>query len=129
MAVDSGFGGQWAYQWIFFFMTAGRRRWCQQRSQLGLPLVYVHYLEAAPWNLRELTPDPHFGGVGQVLLVEAMRLSLKRGWSGRIELHSLPQAVPFYLDTVGMSDLGLDAVEGLPYFETTQAQASAYLSR
>ena len=92
-------------------------------------LVYVHYLEAAPWNLRELTPDPHFGGVGQVLLVEAMRLSLKRGWSGRIGLHSLPQAVPFYRDTVGMSELGLDAVEGLPYFETTPTQASAYLVR
>ena len=109
-------------------LTTKQKR-CKEPSQLGLPLVYVHYLEAAPWNLRELTPDPRFGGVGQVLLVEAMRLSLKRGWSGRIGLHSLPQAVPFYRDTVGMSDLGLDAVEGLPYFEATPAQASAYLSR
>jgi hypothetical protein len=109
-------------------LTTKQKR-CKESSQVGLPLVYVHFLEAAPWNLRELTPDPRFGGVGQVLLTEAIRLSMKRGWGGRIGLHSLPQAVPFYRDTVGMSDLGLDTTEGLPYFETTPDQARAYLVR
>src|SRR3954447_447009 len=41
---------------------------CRLPSQRGKPLVYVDYLETAPWNQRELVEQPRFGGIGTVML-------------------------------------------------------------
>jgi len=59
--------------------------------ECGRPLVYVDYLESAPWNLR--AGGPHqYSGVGQVLVRAAVRRSLELGYRGRVELHSLPSS-------------------------------------
>jgi hypothetical protein len=95
----------------------------------GQPLVYVDYLEVAPWNLRALTDTPRFGGIGVRLIEAAVRLSRDEGFHGRVGLHSLPQAEAFYRDTCRMVCLGVDAsYENLPYYELTRAKAAEFLS-
>ena len=71
--------------------------------------------------------QPRFGLVGKVFLAGAIQLSRDTGFRGRVGLHSLPQADPFY-HSCGMTDLDIDpAVENLRYFEMTPAQAQAFL--
>lgn len=70
-------------------------------------VVYVDYLEAAPWNLKSSADSPRFLGVGTVLIAEAVRISVEEGFEGRVGLHSLPQAEAFY-DKCRMTRLGED---------------------
>lgn len=100
------------------------------RSRLtGEPLLYVDYLESAPWNLRLPSVQPRFMGVGTVLIAEAVRLSLDSHLEGRIGLHSLPQAEPFYKSRCRMTELGQDpGYFDLTYFEFTSRQAMDWLT-
>ena len=91
-------------------------------------VVYVDYLEAAPWNLKGIADPPRFLGVGTVLLVEAVRLSVETGHGGRVGLHSLPQSEPFYI-RCRMSRVGPDPeYYDLTYFEYTEQQAADWLA-
>jgi hypothetical protein len=82
-------------------------------------LVYVDYLESAPWNLKGSANPPRFLGVGTVLVAEAVRISVEAGFEGRVGLHSLPQAEAFY-DKCGMTRLGEDPTYyDLVYYEYT----------
>jgi hypothetical protein len=100
---------------------------CRLPEQRGKPLVYVDYLETAPWNQRALVDRPRFGGIGTVMLAAAITVSQQESFKGRIGLHSLPQSEEFY-KTCGMTDLGHDrAKEDLRYFEMNPKQAAAYL--
>lgn len=100
----------------------------REKSQVGKPLVYVDYLEVAPWNRPELGQAPRLKGVGSALISAAVALSDDEGFKGRVGLHSLPQADAFYRDRCGMSDLGPDAAyQNLRYFEMTPEQARAFL--
>ena len=66
-------------------------------DQMNMPLVYIDYLEVAPWNWDEFYADPaKYRGVGPVLISAAINRSLEEGFQGRIGLHSLPQAIEFY---------------------------------
>lgn len=97
-------------------------------GEAGKPLVYIDYLEAAPWNRPELGVPARLRGVGSALITAAAALSLEEGFKGRIGLHSLPQADTFYRDRCGMTDLGPDAgYQNLRYFEFTPGQAGAFL--
>lgn len=92
-------------------------------------VVYVDYLETAPWNLKMATATPRFLGVGTVLIAEAVRLSLEMQLGGRVGLHSLPQAEAFYARRCGMTRLGPDpAYFDLTYFEHTGQQATEWLA-
>ena len=91
-------------------------------------LVYVDYVEAAPWNLKAVTSSPQFLGVGTLLIADAVRLSHEKGCEGRIGLHSLPQAEAFYT-RLKMTNLGPDQYYyGLPYFEFSSQRASEWLN-
>ena len=88
------------------------------------PLVYVEFLETAPWNSREFTETPSFKGVGTRLIEAAVRLSHDEGYSGRVGLHSLPQASRFYVEGCGMTDLGPDRnYHDLPYLESPASRS------
>jgi hypothetical protein len=104
---------------------------CRIDSQKGKDLVYVEFLENAPWNRRELLFDPpRYRGIGTILLGAAIELSKNEGFRGRVGLHSLPQANGFYANKCGMMDLGTDAAyHGLRYFETTPEQAEAFIQQ
>ncbi|MBK8908914.1 MAG: GNAT family N-acetyltransferase [Rhodospirillales bacterium] len=97
-------------------------------SQRAKPLVYVDYLENAPWNRPELYNPARYRGVGSMLIRAAIELSLQEEFQGRIGLHSLPQANNFYGRKCGMTDLGPDAAyQGLRYFEMTPKQARSFI--
>jgi len=92
-------------------------------------LVYIDFIEAAPWNRREiLGKQPRFMGCGSVLMRAAIEYSILEGFKGRIGLHSLPQANSFYANKVGMTDMGRDPdYQNLRYFELTPDQAEVFI--
>ncbi|WP_338499423.1 hypothetical protein [Delftia tsuruhatensis] len=101
-------------------------------SQGGKELVYIEYLENAPWNRRHIAGDKvRFAGVGSILIRAAIELSREEGFKGRIGLHSLPQANAWYANTCGMTDLGADQnyPSQLRYFEMTPEQAEVFISK
>ncbi|MFM7161474.1 MAG: GNAT family N-acetyltransferase [Planctomycetaceae bacterium] len=110
-------------------MIVNTTRRCRIPTQANRHLVYVEYLEAAPWNRGS---TPLLKGVGTVLIAAAIQLSRDEGNHGRIGLHSLPQADAFYRDRCGMTDLGPDVAYSssfpLRYFEMTESQAANYLN-
>lgn len=105
---------------------------CRIEAQKGKNLVYVKFVENAPWNRRELVSLPRYRGVGTTLIRAAIALSKHEEFRGRIGLHSLPQANSFYANTCGMTDLGVDLDpihQGLRYFEMTPEQAEAFIGK
>lgn len=80
-------------------------------------VIYVDFLESAPWNLKSFVELPRYLGVGTVLMSEAVRMSVQAGTEGRVGLHFLPQAEGFYekckLTRVGEDPTYYDLV----YFE------------
>src|SRR5437660_387249 len=113
-------------QGLMLVSTAGKI--CRIESQKGKSLVYVHFLAAAPWNLASIVSEPRFALVGNILLATAIQLSINEEFSGRIGLHSLPQADGWYSNSCGMTDLGNDpTAHHLRYFEMTAEQASEFL--
>lgn len=100
---------------------------CRITEQAKKDLVYVDYLETAPWNRKAIIAPPRFGGVGTVMIRAAIEVSHEQGFHGRIGLHSLPTAEQFYADACRMTDLGCDEnYQRLRYFEMTAAQADAF---
>lgn len=92
----------------------------------GKAVLYIEYIESAPWNVKDLVGDPKFSGVGIALLEAAIELSEDEGFGGRIGLHSLPQSEPFYRKY--MTDLGPDSShQGLHYFEMSVEQIRLFL--
>ena len=103
---------------------------CRIESQEGQHLVYVAFVENAPWNRAELFAPPRYRGVGSILIKTAVALSEDLEFYGRIGLHSLPQANDFYANTCGMTDIGADPeYGGLRYFEMTPEQARAFVAK
>jgi hypothetical protein len=98
----------------------------------GKSVVYVDYVQVAPWNDAALVDRPRFGAVGSFLMEGAVRLSIDMQYGGRVGLHSLKRSEGFY------SNLRLTAVEietidrhalGLWYFEWTKQEADDFLQR
>lgn len=102
---------------------------CRLPQQLKQHMVYVDLVSTAPWNRPRLMPNPLYGGVGTILVTEAIIRSLTEGYKGRIGLHSLPGAESLYQQKFKMDCLGPDpAYDDLLYFEMTPQQADAVLS-
>lgn len=102
-------------------------------SQKGKPLIYVKYVETAPWNIRLLDPKPRYGGVGSRLMRIAVELSLSEDCKGMVGLHSLPgdkKGEPewFYRNVCMMEPMEEERDgEGLLYFELTPEKAEEFL--
>jgi hypothetical protein len=95
----------------------------------GKDLVYIDYLESAPWNLHTMVDRPLYGGLGSLLMRTAVQLSYNEGFQGRIGLHALPQAEDFYRDDCGMHGCGPDAFyQDLRYYEMTREGAASFTS-
>lgn len=91
-------------------------------------VVYVDYVESAPWNIKRAAMPPRFLGVGTLLIAEAVRLSLEMGLAGRVGLHSLPQAEAFY-GRCGMTRIGPDPdYYDLTYFEFAGQPAQDWMT-
>ena len=101
----------------------------QSREERGKPLVYIDYLEVAPWNwvIPEIGRTGQFRGIGSILFWRAVKQSQKEGFHGRVGLHALPQAEQFY-EKCGMTPFGPDAgKQNLLYFELSSEQAKSLL--
>lgn len=98
----------------------------------GKPLVYIDYLESAPWNwnIPELGQASEYRGVGSVLFYMAVSQSRQEGYRGRVGLHALPQAESFYAGNVcRMTRIGPDPnKQNLPYYELSREAAEKHLS-
>ncbi len=92
----------------------------------GKPLVYIEYIETAPWNVKLLGP-PRFQGVGVRLFEYAVRLSIAEGFYGRVGLHALPQAESFYRETCNMVYTDQNPDDDLPYYELSRERARLFL--
>jgi len=96
----------------------------------GKPLVYIDYLETAPWNwnIAELSQQGKYRGIGQVLFHTAIRHSKEEGFHGRVGLHALPQAESFYEQACDMTRFSKDPdKENLVYFELSRAAGTQRL--
>lgn len=96
----------------------------------GKPLVYIDFLESAPWNwhLPELGQDGEFKSIGAALFRVAVEQSLSEGFHGRVGLHSLPQSDQFYSQAMGMTAVERDhRKQNLMYFELSREQAEKLL--
>ena len=95
------------------------------------PLIYIDFLESAPWNWRipAIGQLAKFKGLGSLFVRDAVRLSIEEGFHGRVGLHSLPQSESFYEKHCGMTSFGPDAKkDSLVYFEFTRDQAAAFVN-
>jgi hypothetical protein len=106
---------------------------CRIPSQRGRDLVYVDYLQVAPWNIRllmeALGKPTQFRGVGSRLFEAIVRFSLDEGFKGRVGLHSLPSSEAFYTVECGMTPGDRDpAKENLLWCEFTPEQAQTFLT-
>jgi len=111
------------------FAPLDLRKTSREPGAFGEPLVYVHYLEVAPWNWTEFGVTPRFRGTGLALMMAATATSIEAGFKGRLGLHSLPQADSYYRK-IGMTDLGRDPIyQNLRYFEMTSEQARTLLEQ
>lgn len=102
-------------------------------SQKDKPLIYIKYVETAPWNIKLLGPKPRYGGIGSRLVRVAIELSVDEGCKGRVGLHSLPgtnKGEPewFYREVCTMESIEAERDgEGLLYFELTAERAENFL--
>lgn len=112
-------------------MTIDLTKRARMAKHEGQHLVYIDFLEAAPWNRNDLAEEPsRFGGCGSILINVAIQQSMLEGFKGRIGFHSLPQANNFYANTCGMIDLGQDSsYENLRYFELDPDSALRFLEK
>ena len=114
-------------QGLLMVMVAGKV--ARLAPDLGKELVYIDYLESAPWNVVPIVDVPEYAGIGMVLMRTAVELSHEEGFHGRIGLHALPQAEEFYRDKCGMQSCGEDpSYENLPYYEMTREIAARFTS-
>ena len=104
---------------------------CKLKEQAGKHLVYVDFVETAPWNREEFLAEPRYHGVGTLLMRAAIKRSRDEEFGGRIGLHSLPESEEFYRRVCGMTDLGTDSKQEsyLRYFEMTPDQADAFIKK
>lgn len=97
----------------------------------GRDLVYVDFVETAPWNwdFAAIGQTKRFAGVGLQLIELAVRWSDDLGYKGRLGLQSLPQSEGFYRNACGMTDLGPDPASQykLHYFELDEKGARSFL--
>ena len=90
------------------------------------PLVYVHFLEVAPWN-KPTASGRRFKGLGPIMLRIACELSDQAGYGGRVGLHSLAAAENFYR-RIGFRGLDCPNEYNELYFELDEFGAEALLS-
>lgn len=112
--------------------TIGQFCRCRLPEQEGRSLVYVDYIEVAPWNLKTLMhalgEKPQFNAIGSRLIEAAVRKSLEEDCRGRIGLHSLPITERFYIKACRMTPVGRDpAKQNLLWLEYTPEQADMFL--
>jgi hypothetical protein len=109
-------------------LNYGREYLSRLPGQTERLLVYVAYIESAPWNVKGFCEKPHYAGIGTTLYYAAIQYSNRLGFEGRVALHSLPGVEEFYAKKCKMENCGADHhCEGLVYFESTPEGSLSFL--
>lgn len=90
------------------------------------PVIYVSFLEVAPWN-KSGHPRRRLVGIGAFMLQAACVWSVKRGLEGAIGLHALPAAIGFY-ERLGFVAAPCPNEHHEPYYEMDSGTARRFLS-
>jgi hypothetical protein len=94
----------------------------------GRGFIEILFLESAPWNRADLSEHPRFRGVGRMLVVAAIALSLSKGFAGRVGVLALNESTEFFAKC-GMTDFGQDTeYPHLHVFEMTADQAEDFVA-
>ena len=128
----SGFGVVCERQWQGVMLTKTASYTVRLDLDKGKPLVYIDFLEVAPWNwvISKIDRAGQFRAVGSTLFWRAVKQSEEEGFRGRVGLHALPQAEPFYEKACRMTSLGRDAAkQDLLYMELSERQAAKILQK
>jgi len=97
------------------------------RIDISKPLVYVEYIQTAPWNRVKVQGYDSYKLVGSLLLLQAVGESCEEGFNGRIGLHALPKAEAFYRK-IGLQEFGTDTDhQGLAYFELEESTSTTLM--
>jgi hypothetical protein len=126
---STGFGVVFEKKWQGVMMTQTASYFAKLKAHRDKPLVYIDYLEIAPWNwvIDEINHSGLFKTIGTQLFWRAILQSREEGFKGRIGLHSLSRAENFYR-SFGMVEVGNDpAKQNLMYFELTEEVAEKLL--
>lgn len=118
--------------WQGLMLTKSASYLTRLGADRGKPILYLDYVEVAPWNwpVAALGQQPRFRGVGSLLVAEAIRQSFAEGFHGRIGLHSLPQSEGFYQNVFGLTPVERDAAkQNLLYFELSRENARLLLEK
>ena len=110
--------GQW--QGLAMLDLAGHT--AELGEDKGQPLIYVEFLESAPWNLKAICDEPRYGLTGRRLMEAVVRQSVEMGFGGRVGLFSLPQAELFY-ERCGMTHVAGETQLGMKWYEMTERGA------
>lgn len=127
----TGFGIFADQRWQGAMLTKTVSMVSQAPASRGMPLVYIDYLEAAPWNwsVSALNVEGEFKGIGSLLFRRAVLQSVAEGFSGRVGLHALPQAEQFYASVCEMDSFGHDPTkQNLMYFELSSEGSARFLN-
>ncbi len=89
------------------------------------PLVYVGFLEVAPWN-KAAGVGRRYHGLGTIMLRVACDVSMHLGYGGRLGLHSLASAQDFYR-RIGFRSLDCPNEYNEIYFEMDEHVAQELL--
>ena len=76
-------------------VSDGHRHVC--RSRTIDDCLYISFLEVAPWNVMAAGPMRRYKNVGTTCMLLAAAISQQQRSAGRVGLHSIDRAVPFYL--------------------------------
>lgn len=116
-------------QGMMLVLKGGPKCFSRHPEHLRAPLVYLDFLATAPWNRPGMTAKPAYKGIGRLLFMTAVSLSIEEEFAGRVGLHSLPGAEAFYRNQLNMTDMGKDdAYQNLRYFELSATQARQLIS-
>lgn len=113
-----GFGVLCDGDWQGAMLTKTASNVARLEAARRKPLVYIDYLELAPWNWKvpPLKRVGRYGGLGTLLFRQAVVQSFDEGFTGRVGLHALPQAETFYTG-LGLKRVAHDDSKRLPYYE------------
>jgi hypothetical protein len=126
----SGHGVVAERAWQGLMLTKTASQFARLGEDRGKPIVYIDYLEVAPWNwpLSGISQRPRYRGIGTLLFTQAVRQSFAEEFRGRVGLHSLPQSEEFYRTVLGMTPVERDpAKQNLMYFELARDRARLLL--
>ena len=120
-----GFGVLCDEGWQGAMMTKTASNVSRLEATRRKPLVYIDYLELAPWNWKvpPLSQKGQYGGLGTLLFRQAVVQSFDEGFAGRVGLHSLPQAETFYAG-LGLKCVAHDNSKRMSYFEMDTGTAN-----